>query len=189
MECIDESILIARAQAGESTALGVLYDRYITDIYRFVSFKTRSRVLAEDITSDIFLTVVSKLHLYDAAKGSFRTWMYTIARRTIIDHYRKERDTVSISDGWDIVDDSSEDLSSVIDAQFSSVVLEHALQQLTAEQRDIIIMRLWEDMAYDEIANILDSSPASCRMAYSRAVKALGKELPSVFAFLLLLTL
>ncbi len=89
MQLTEESTLVLRAQEGDSKALGELYDTYITDIYRFVSFKTRSRTIAEDITSEIFLTVVSKLHQYTAEKGTFRTWLYTIARRTIIDHYRK----------------------------------------------------------------------------------------------------
>lgn len=189
MQRIEDSTLALRAQAGDNAALAALYDTYITDIYRFVSFKTRNSVIAEDITSDIFLTVVSKLQQFDAHKGSFRTWIYTIARRTIIDHYRKQRDTVSISDGWDIVDDTSTEVTAAVDAEFSSVALERALQRLTTEQRDIIIMRLWEDMSYDDIAEILGTSPTSCRMAYSRAVKALGKELPHVFAFLILITL
>lgn len=180
-----EATLVRRAQTGDNTALGALYDMYITDIYRFVSFKTRSSVIAEDITSDIFETVVTKLHQYNETKGTFRTWIYTIARRTIIDHYRKARDTVSISDGWDIADQESQSIPDQVDAGLYSTQLQAALQLLTSEQRDIIIMRIWEDMSYDDIAAVLQKSPASCRMAYSRAVATLGTQMSLVFAALI----
>lgn len=170
--------LALRAQDGDTSALAELYDMYVQDIYRFVSFKTRNRAAAEDVTSDIFLTVVSKLNQFNANKGSFRTWIYTIARRSVIDHYRKQKETRQLSDAWDIPDGA--DIPHAVDTALFTDQIDDLLRTLSSDQRDIIIMRLWEDMSYDEIAAVLDKSSASCRMAYSRGVQSLQAVLPAV---------
>lgn len=179
--------LAVRAQHGDRSALAELYDLYVQDIYRFVSFKTRNRAIAEDITSDIFLTIVDKLYQFNPSKGTFRTWLYTIARRTIIDQYRAQKETAHLSDAWDIIDHSI-DISQSVDTALFGEQIESLLQTLSTEQRDIIIMRLWDDMSYDEIAVVLEKSPASCRMAYSRAIRTLQDMVPAVLVALVLYT-
>lgn len=178
--------LAVRAQGGDRSALAELYDMYVQDIYRFVSFKTRSRATAEDLTSDIFLTVVEKLKQFNPNKGSFRTWIYTIARHIIIDHYRAQKETRQLSDAWDIADDA--DIPDAVDTALFSSQIDTLLKTLSADQRDIIIMRLWEDMSYDEIAAVLGKQPAACRMAYSRAIAQLQRSMPAVLITLTLYT-
>jgi RNA polymerase sigma-70 factor (ECF subfamily) len=180
--------LALRAQDGDQLALAELYDMYVQDIYRFVSFKTRNRTIAEDVTSDIFLTVVDKLHQFHPKKGSFRTWIYTIARRAVIDQYRMHKDTHDLSDAWDISDDTTS-IIDVVDTALFSDRIDALLKTLTSDQRDIIIMRLWEDMSYDDIAGVLGKKPAACRMAYSRAIATLQDTVPAVLIALILYSL
>ncbi|PIR75566.1 MAG: hypothetical protein CO030_02135 [Candidatus Magasanikbacteria bacterium CG_4_9_14_0_2_um_filter_42_11] len=76
------------ATHGDREAFGQLYDLYIKEIYRFVYYKTHQKETAADITADIFVKALHKIDTFDAMKGSFRTWLYTIARSAVIDHYR-----------------------------------------------------------------------------------------------------
>ena len=133
------------------------------------------------IVTDAFL---KNIGTYNADKGSFRTWLYQIARNTVIDHYRSEKETKSIEDAWDLV--SPDDTSVLADKNIQIEQVKKYLQVLKSEQRDIVIMRLWQDMSYKEIAEILGKSEASCKMSFSRSLKELQKIMPEAMFLSLL---
>jgi len=173
------------AAAGDRDAFGKLYDTYIKEIYRFVYYKTHQRETAEDITADIFVKALHKVETFDTTKGTFRTWLYTIARSTVIDFYRVKKYDTAITDAWDIPDES--DTTKKIHARVDMAAIRPYMAQLSADQRDILMLRLWEEKSYKEIATILGKSEASCKMAFSRSIKTLREQMP-LHLFLLLLT-
>lgn len=171
--------------AGDRQSFGRLYDYYIREIYRFVYYKTHHREIAEDVTADIFLKAWNRIASFDSDKGTFRTWLYAIARSTVIDHYRTEKSASSIDDAWDLPSDH--DMAGVLDTALDISRVEPYLAQLSSEQREIIILRLWEDKSYREIAEILGKSEASCKMAFSRSIKTLREIMPLSLLILFLL--
>jgi RNA polymerase sigma-70 factor (ECF subfamily) len=180
----NEKDLIRKCQNGETAAFGTLYDHYIRLIYNFIFYKTFHKETAEDLTSETFFKALRNIQSVDLEK-SFGSWLYKIAQNTVLDHYRARRNHEDIDDFWDISDTT--DIALEVDTSISVDALKKELKNLSSTDRDIIIMRIWQDLSYKEIADIVGKSEASCKMTYSRALAKLRSTMPlAVFlAFIL----
>ena len=164
-----ESELVAKAQAGDSEAFGVLYDFYLDPIYRFIYYKVFSKEVAEDLTSDTFMKALSRLGSYSAGKGRFNSWLYQIARNTVIDYYRTRKDDVALDDIFDVAHDDR--TVEQLDAVAALASVDAYLKTISARQREIITLRLWEGKSFREIAEVLGGTEDGIKMAFSRSVK------------------
>lgn len=160
-----------------------LYDAHVRDIYKYLYYRTQHRETAEDLTSQVFLKALDKFAAYDEARGAFIAWLYRIARNTLIDHYRSSRETLDIEDVWDLQSDS--DVVRDAEAQERIEKLRPYLSALPREQRELLLLRLWDGLSYAEISEILGKSEDACKMAYSRVVARLRKEVPASILLLL----
>lgn len=175
MENNDNSIITA-CQNGDMERFGELYDRYIKKIYDFIYYKTHHKETAEDLTSKAFMKAVEKISSFQTDKGTFQAWMYQIARNTVIDHYRTQKLDANIDDIWDL--GSHEDLERDYDTREKLKEVGQYLQTLNSEQREIVIMRVWQGLSHREIADILGKSEASVKMNYSRTIRSLREAMP-----------
>ncbi len=173
--------LALQVQGGNRDALGMLYERYVNRIFTYVYYRTHHRATAEDIVSQTFLRALEKIASYDPNKGVFSAWLHRIARNLIIDHFRSVRPMQSIEDAWGLPDD--DDVTHQVDANLKVDTIRLLLQQLSAEQREIVLLRLWHGYSFAEIGEILGKSEDSCKMACSRALSKIRAEV-----LLLLLT-
>ena len=175
---------IAEAKSGDALAFGRLYDAHVKKIHEYLYYRVQHRETAEDLTSKAFMKALEKFTSFDVRKGTFSTWMYRIARNTLIDHYRADRPTADIEDVWDALRDHRADVERDADAALLLGKVDAHLAALPAVQRDIVVMRVWDGLSYAEIAEIAGKSEAACKMTFSRAVAELRKTAP--FALLLL---
>ena len=67
---------------------GGLYEEYLPRVFQYMNYRIEDRAIAEDLTSDIFNKALSGFAKYDSGKAAFSTWIYSIARNTLIDYYR-----------------------------------------------------------------------------------------------------
>ena len=171
----DDASLVAAYQSGSNAAFEELYARYFRDIYRFVYARTHHRETAEDIVSQTFLKALQGIQSFDSAKGSFAGWIYRIARNLVIDHYRSLRPDQSIEDAWDLQDDT--DIPMDAHARLRIQSIRAALQKLKPDQRETVLLRVWHGRTFAEIAEILGSTEAACKMAYKRAVESVRNVL------------
>jgi RNA polymerase sigma-70 factor, ECF subfamily len=180
-----EQTLIDKCQNGNLKYFSEIYDLYVKKIYEFIYFKTHHKQIAEDLTSQTFLKSLENIRKYDFRKGKFSSWLYAVARNTVIDHYRTQKHDLNIEDAWDI----SSDDNILSDAENKEEIkkLKSHLKKLTGDQRDVIILRVWNDMSYREISEIIGKSEANCKMIFSRATEKIRKE--QIFAILLCLLL
>ncbi len=164
---------------------GKLYDEYIKKIFNFIYYKTHHKETAEDLTSETFIKALNNLDSFNENKGSFSTWIYQIARNTVIDFYRTQKHYVNIDDIWDL--SKEEDILRDLDTVKKLEDIKEYLKTLKNEQREIVILRVWEGMSYKEISEAMGKSEASCKMAFSRTIKILREQMPlSIFLTMLL---
>lgn len=182
----NEKELISKSREGDAEAFGALYDHYVRVVYNFVYYKTYHKDTAEDLTSETFLKALKNIKSADPER-SILPWLMTIARNCVIDNYRRKRPSEDIDDFWDIRDESV-DIEGDLDTKSRVLRLRSELRKLPSKERDIIIMRVWQELPYKEIAAITGKSEASCKMSFSRSLSKLREAMPEMLALLILLS-
>lgn len=176
--------IIKLCQKGQLEEFGKLYDIYIKKIYDFIYFKTTHKETAEDLTSLTFTKALQNISKFNQNQGTFSAWLFRIARNTVIDHYRTKKQNSNIDDIWDLAEDN--DIERDLDTKMQLDKIKIFLEKLTSEQRELVIMRVWQGMSYKEIAGITGKTEASCKMSFSRTIAKIRQE-AGVTALLLLL--
>lgn len=179
---LEEKALVVSCQEGNSAAFEPLYTAYVRKIYDFIYYKTRHKETAEDLTSLTFEKALDKISQCDPSE-SFKSWLYAIARNSVIDYYRRRRPSRSIEDSWDIADPDVNIIED-LDMQSSFEKAKKYLGKLSLEQRDIIFMRVWQEMPYKEIAQVIGKSEDNCKMIFSRAMARLRSFMPQALALM-----
>jgi RNA polymerase sigma-70 factor (ECF subfamily) len=178
----DERAIIEACLKGDTARFAELYDAYIRPIYDFIYYKTHHRETAEDLTSETFFKALKNIQKFDQNR-SFKSWLYAIANHTVIDHYRTARPTKDIDDVWDLP--GEDNMVRDAETKLALAEVQKHLGKLSAIQRDILVLRLWQDLSYKEIAEIVGKSEANSKMIYSRAIAQLRASVPAgVFAIL-----
>lgn len=151
----DDTRLVERLKAGDSEALGLLYDRYSPQAMAVAVRILRDRDAAEDLVHDVFVSVWQKIDRFDGSKGTIRTWILAVLRNRAIDRLRsapvrletdapEENDSVtSGTETWDAVE-----------GRLSAAHLRTAIDRLPAEQREAIELAYFKGRTYREIAEI-----------------------------------
>ena len=180
-----EISLIKNCQKGRLEDFTGLYELYVRKIYDFIYFKTYHRETAEDLASQTFIKALENINTYDFTKGSFNSWLYRVAGNTVIDHYRTRKIEANVEDIWDLADDVT--VTTDLDNQAQLSEVRQYLKKFSPQQREIVILRLWQQLSYKEIAEITGLTEANCKMIYSRIINKLKSELPlqAYLAFLL----
>lgn len=179
---------IVRCQQGDLSSFGPLYEALVRRVYDFVWYRIMDQSLAEDIVSDVFTKALAKIKTFaGATEGEFAAWIFTIARNSITDQWRKKpQETVDIetiaatlgqNEEFGVMEDRRQAIKSALEW----------LNQLSKDQRDIVVMRIWDDLSYAQIAAITHKSQDSCKQIVSRALKAIQANVPLALVFVLLL--
>jgi RNA polymerase sigma-70 factor (ECF subfamily) len=165
--------LVQRAKS-DSAAFGVLYERYRRDIQAFLLSRVRgNEELARDLHSQVFTRAYTALPRY--ASGSFRGWLYAIARNLVIDEYRRQRPTASLDAAGHVPVDMPS-LDEQVIASDARAQLHGALGQLVPQQREIVLLRL-RGHTGKEIADALGMSHEAVKSAQYRAFAKLRELL------------
>lgn len=171
--------LAAASRDGDREAFGRLYDRFAKRIYAYLYYRCLNRECAEDLSAAVFLKVLEGLEGYRPELGCFSAWIYGIARNSLLDHFRAGSRTLSIDGAeelWELPDAGAFEL----DAENRDLWerLQPHLSALTRGQREIVILRIWDELSYKEIAAIVGKSEDACKMSYSRALSLLRAAMP-----------
>lgn len=175
----DDPSLIARAKSGEAAAFGLLYDRYVEPIYRYIFYRVRDTAEAEDITSDVFMRALRAMPRYEP-RQAFLAWLYRIARNAVVDGSRRKRTQVSFEDALRHPDaDRVVDPDATLFAQVDAATLRQAIRQLTPLQQEVIVLRYVEGLDTRAIGKLVGRREGTIRGIEFRALGALRQLLPS----------
>lgn len=173
----DEIALVRRSQAGDQDAFTCLYDAYIDRIYRYVYFRVADEQMAEDITSQVFLKVWEKLDTYQEGSSPFIAWLYRIAHNAVIDSYRTRKTYVPLENVSPAEISHEDGIDDELDLQVKSQQLRKALQDLTEEQQQVLILRFISELSTTQIAQQLGKQPGAIRALQMRALQRLARHL------------
>lgn len=172
----DERQLIARAGRGDKDAVSALYEGYAKAVFRYISYRVESDMIAEDLTAEVFLRMVRGLPRYQDSGAPFGAWLYRIAATQLADHHRakKRRAAEPLSDNQ--ASDDTDPFGKTAKAQ-EQAQLRRALASLPQDDQNLLILRFMQGLPNAEVAAILGKSDAAIRVMQHRALKALAKAL------------
>lgn len=175
----DLKILIQKAQKGDKNAFGEIYKIYYKKIYRYCSFNTKENALAEDICQDTFVKAWKKIQDFKLDEGwSIQAFLFTIARNLIIDNSRK-KENFSIDDYENL--ETNENFIEDIDRKDNIERVKVALSKLDEIERQIIILRFFEDMDSKEVAQILNVKDGAIRVRTHRIMQKLKEIMEKLY--------
>ncbi|WP_372744579.1 RNA polymerase sigma factor [Lutibacter sp.] len=172
---ISDSVLVNNYINGNEKSLEILIIRHKQRIFSFIVSKVFDRDLAEDIFQDTFIKVIKTLKkgAYNE-EGKFLPWVMRIAHNLIIDHFRRQKriPTFKNTDDFDIFSVISDDVLNIEKQLIKNQILDDVtalIDELPEDQKEVLVMRLFKDMSFKEIAENTDVSinTALGRMRYA----------------------
>jgi RNA polymerase sigma-70 factor, ECF subfamily len=173
--------LVKRCLTGEDSAWEQLLREHNRKIYSLCYRFTGRTGEAEDLTQEVFIKVFQTLASYDATQGSFSTWLNRVARNHLVDHYRrtrKDRVTSSLEDETAGIEDKpsgQEQPMARLEARERRKLLQTALDRLSPDMREAVILRDFQDLDYDEIAQVLRVPQGTVKSRINRGRLELAK--------------
>lgn len=172
----DDRFLLERAQAYDVIALGEIYDRYAPRIYKYIYYRLGNADLAEDLTSNVFTKMLEAIQSDKAWRVSFSAWLYRIAHNMVVDHFRRRpKDRELPLDERLVASDIDPEVAAEI--TLTGERLKKAVNRLTYDQAQVIILKFVEGMSNGDVAKVLDKTEGAVKSLQYRALAALRRQL------------
>jgi RNA polymerase sigma-70 factor, ECF subfamily len=169
-----ENEIVRNAVNGDVEAFGILYEKYLDAIFRYIYFRVSNSQDAEDLTGIVFMKAWEALPKFRLNGFPFSSWLYRIAHNVVIDFHRK-KSSFSIEKVDEFAFDPQINLLTEIADKEQLRKLIYAVSLLPDDQQQVIILRFVEGLSYKEIARIIGKNDGACRMIQHRALAALAK--------------
>ena len=171
-----EEELIRCSQAGDRDAFELLLERHRTALARTAYLVTRDREAIQDIMQEALIQIWRDLHSY-RPYGSFKAWMLKITLNKARKHYRKKRvETVPLETATE-VSGNAERPEEIVEREEQTHRLRQALDLLTTDHREVLILRYYNELTVPEIAKVLGCREGTIKSRLSRAHRRLKQGL------------
>jgi len=188
------ALLVRRCVAGDAVAWDEIVQRYHRRIYNICYRFARSADDAQDLTQEVFIRMYRTLNSYDVGRGAFMTWVTTLTRNLLVDHFRKTKhdrltdsldttasdnpDAMTLSDR---IPDEGPAPDSGVQSRETRDAVHQALQKLSPELREAVILRYLQDMDYREIATVLKVPEGTVKSRINRGRAELARLLQRTY--------
>jgi len=172
-----EPDLVARAQRGDASAFGCLYERYLERIYRYVYYRVSDHHEAEDLTETVFLKAWEALPRFRVKGSTFSAWLYRIAHNTVVDRHRTQRASLPLSEALDVRDGEAHSPEAVAEAEQESTWLHTALSRLEPRLQEVILNRFVNGLSHRETAGVMGLGEGHVRVLQHRALREMRDTL------------
>ena len=188
------NLIVRRAVAGDSNAWEDIVHRYNRRIYNICYRFSGSGDHADDLTQEVFIKIYKTLSSYDLERGAFMTWVTTMTRNLLVDHFRKTKQD-RVTDSMDAGISSEEDSPTLGDQLQDGGLLpddiqrkrqvqelvHKGLQKLSPELREVLILRDLQDMDYRDIAVALKVPEGTVKSRINRGRAELARVLSRTY--------
>ena len=175
--------LVERCMTGEESAWEDLVKVHTRRVYSICYRFTGSDSEAQDLTQEVFLRIFRNLKSFRSGEGSFQVWLGRLTRNLLIDHYRRtrpDRSTDSIEDQLPMLEERtamSARTDGMLAGREASELLQKALEKLSPELRETVILRDLEELEYREIAQVLQVPEGTVKSRLNRGRAELARVL------------
>jgi RNA polymerase sigma-70 factor (ECF subfamily) len=172
--------VVAAAGNGEHWALTELFRAYQPILLRY--FKAQEPQAADDLAGEVWIAVARGLAQFGGDEVGFRGWLFTIARRRLIDHRRRaarQRTDAVASDRLDTVDErglGTDPAALVLERQGAQGAVEALVARLSADQAEAVLLRVVGGLSVAEVARIMERPPGAVRVLCHRALRQLASQ-------------
>jgi RNA polymerase sigma factor (sigma-70 family) len=175
-------IIMMSSDAGKAAinaieSFAAFYEQYLPKIFRYISYRINDKFLAEDITSVVFEKALTKFNQYNAEKAALSTWIFRIARNTLIDHYRENSrtHTVQLDEALDTPENDKSPEQAVIEEE-ESLMLKRCIAKLSPPEQEIVSLKFSAEMTNRQIAATLGLTESNVGVILYRAVRKLRSD-------------
>lgn len=165
------------------TTFDYLYDTYHTDVYQYIFYLVKNHQVAEDLIQETFIKVL-KAHKQFRGESSEKTWLFSIARHTVMDHFRKQQreknkwfGLFNKNDEWQQIEAKGPLPDELLILSEEQQRLYRKLDLLTLDQKNVIILRFIQSMSIHDTARILEWTESKVKTTQHRAIKKLQQLL------------
>jgi RNA polymerase sigma factor (sigma-70 family) len=171
LNSLTDNSLMLQVKAGQVEKMGLLFERYHRALYGFFYHSNGNPAASEDLVQNVFYRMLKYRHTF-TGEGEFRTWMYHLARNVLADAAKQDRPRAHHQD----VADWTEKLAGGATAdghlqqQQDVALLHQALGRLSADQREVLVLSRFQELKYEQIATLLDTTVGAVKVRAHRAL-------------------
>jgi len=180
MSASDERGALTGLRDLDPQAIGVVYDRYFRDIYRYVFYRIGDQAAAEDLTGDVFVRLLEAVQKKRGPETNVKGWLLSTASHVVMDHLRRRyrRPLESIPDS--LPDHDPGPLSN-LEMREQNRSVQEAYTQLTPEQQHVLALRFGQGFSVEETARQMKKNINAVKALQFRALAALQRQIGKVW--------
>jgi RNA polymerase sigma-70 factor, ECF subfamily len=173
----EERSWVERARAGDSEAVGWLYDRYFERIFKYVYLKVGNPTEAEDITEQVFLKMIEAIGNFTWQGSSFASWLYRIAHNQVVDtvRQRSRRPQVPLEPVGELLPSDADDPHRLAEWSVFWDHVREAMTHLTELQAQVIMLKFGADLSNAQVAEIMGRTEGAIKALQYSALQNLHK--------------
>ncbi|MBI4759477.1 MAG: sigma-70 family RNA polymerase sigma factor [Chloroflexi bacterium] len=172
----DEVLLVDRLKRNDAGAWTQIYDRHYQQIYNYLYYQLRGASEAEDLAAEVFLRAIEAIGSYTPRGLPLVSWLYRIGHNLVVDHLRRQsrRDQLPLQESlvWD-----HESSGGLLESKIEKEELLRALQYLTVDQRQVLILKFVQEMDNSGVAQVLGKTEGAVKSIQHRALASLKRVL------------
>jgi RNA polymerase sigma-70 factor (ECF subfamily) len=172
----DFETILAAARTGAEWALTVLYEDLHPSVLRYL--RAQEQAEADDLASETWIDAATGLHRFEGDERDFRKWVFTIARRRLVDHRRRSSrrrtQPVPVDDLVELPD--AEDVATVaVDTLTAQEAIVRLVEVLPADQAEVVLLRVVGGLTAEETGHVMGKKPGTIRVLQHRALDRLSR--------------
>jgi RNA polymerase sigma-70 factor (ECF subfamily) len=173
-----DSVLIAKAKDGDPEAFGILYERYVPKIYRYIYYRTGNRDDAQDLTAKTFHRALKSIHRYVDRGAPFTAWLYRIAHNAVANwhRHRSRHPVVALDAIVTAAEDRLGPHASAVARENVGELLD-AVRKLSSDRQELLILKFVEEMTNAEIGAVMGRTEGAIKSLYHRTLVTLREDL------------
>lgn len=179
MSVFDEQNALNGFHSLDSQSIGAIYDRYFPEIYRYVRYRINDNAVAEDIASDVFVSLLDAVQKTNGPQKNIKGWLIATASNMVNDHFRRQyrRPTEKLSAS---MPDAEANVHAEVDLRERSLAVRTAYARLTHEQQHVLALRFNLGYSLEETARYMKKKVNAVKALQFRALASLHRLIGEV---------